>query len=116
MRYALLTLSCCFLVGCCEGTSIKSVTVRNASFDVVKELSSTEVREFERFWNQKTEVVPFQVRPDNRHFKLDIGSGPKSERWIYHVTGHVWLLTKTVSPVYKIAEVERFNQIVGASQ
>ncbi len=48
------------------------------------------------------------------HLKLDIDTGESSDRWLYQTTGHVRLLNKIQTPLYKLLDPESFNELLGA--
>ena len=104
-----------FLSGCSAGP-ITSVTVRDAQFKVVKQLTASELAAFERHWSSKVEVKASLEDAGGRHFKLDVERGEKGNRWLYQTSGYVEVLSVLKKPVYRVREPESFNELIGAKR
>ncbi|MEX0701292.1 MAG: hypothetical protein WD069_04280 [Planctomycetales bacterium] len=101
---------------CAMAQPITGVTVRDANFEVVKTLSSAEIAEFDRHWAQRVEIDVSGIEANSPHYKLDlICGGDRGGRWIYHTSGHVTLLSKTVQPAYELADPQSFNRLIGST-
>ncbi len=65
---------------------VTSVTVRDADFAEVKVLDTDELGRFTRMWAAKRPVdVPQAV--GGTHYKIDIGTGGRSQRYLYYSSG-----------------------------
>ena len=115
MRVFAVALVACTNVACAAGP-VTSVTVRDASFQVVKVLSPTEIAEFENQWNEKSEVEVALREAGGAHFKLDVERKEFGGRWLYYTTGLVSLLAHNKQPVYKVQNPAGFNKLIGAEK
>jgi hypothetical protein len=118
MRSSIAVLAAGVSLACLAEQPITGVTVWDADFKVVKKLAVTELPEFERAWNAKTEVKVELSKVGGQHFKLDIAKGTTSgARWLYQTTGYVQLLTvKAGKPAYKLNDPQAFNRLIGATK
>ncbi|MBW1811488.1 MAG: hypothetical protein JRJ87_25085 [Deltaproteobacteria bacterium] len=92
--------------------SVTKVTIRNKDFEVVKILEKkTELAEFALHWEkkvkQKNEVSVKWL------YKLDVSKADKGNRWLYDPAGWTRILSKKMTPIYKIASKEEFNKLLG---
>ena len=101
-------------IGCISNSPTTAVTVRNKEFEIVKSLSADEVVEFERLWQDKSEVSVPLNDAGGTHFKLDLTYGDDSDRWLYQTSGFVQMLSIDKSPVYQLRVPEAFNRLIGA--
>jgi hypothetical protein len=110
-----LALIAASLSACSSPGPITAVTVRDSNFQIVKQLSTAELAEFEHRWNAKTKVSTSLKDAGGEHFKLDIASEGTGNRWLYHTTGYVQVLSISVlgTPVYQVPEPEAFNKLIG---
>ena len=44
---------------------------------------------------------------------INVVEDGKSLRWIYHPSGKVWVLSKTITPVYQVSDPDIMNEILG---
>jgi hypothetical protein len=95
---------------------VTAVSVRDAGFQVVKELTPGEIASFRRHWENKQEVKATFSKVGGEHFKLDIERRRSSARWLYRTTGYVRLLSKKAKPVYKLQDPKSFNRLIGAEK
>lgn len=111
-------LSCALLAGCAsaERGPITAVTVRDGAFQVVKELSPTEVATFDAMWAVKVKVSEEFGVTDKNHYKLDIAGGNDPGRWLYKPNGYTSELDPMVQPVFKVQDAESFNRLIGATK
>lgn len=118
MRLRVFGLLAGLSIACSAPGPITSVKVWNADFKVIKELTASEVADFERAWSAKMAVDNSLNNVGGEHFKLDIEMGGKSgDRWLYQTTGYVQVLAvKGGKPVYKLQDPEAFNRLIGAAK
>lgn len=115
MRLAAVMLVALF-GACSEPEPITAVSVRDANFQIVKTLTSAELPEFTRLWEEKEEIRVPPPSLGGQHFKLDITSRDLGGRWLYQTTGYVQYLDPKTKPVYKLHDSERFNRLIGAAK
>lgn len=114
MRTLLPTLIAAFgMASASTPAPITSVTVRDADFAEVKVLDAAELDPFARMWASRHPVDLAQAE-GGTHYKIDIGTGGRSQRYLYYTSGLVTLLAKNVQPVYRVADPAAFNRLVGA--
>ncbi|MBW1811728.1 MAG: hypothetical protein JRJ87_26300 [Deltaproteobacteria bacterium] len=91
---------------------VSKVSVRDKDFKVVKILEQkNELVEFELIWKKKTKQK--NVASLNWFYKLDISKAGKSVRWLYDPAGWVQVLSKKLTPLYRIASRNEFNKLLG---
>jgi hypothetical protein len=99
---------------------ITAVTVRDSKFELVKVLTPAEIAEFDRHWRAKKKLsasAPSNTRSFYGDYKLDISRGGRGDRWLYHATGKLTLLTVMAGMAdYQIEDVRSFNKLIGASR
>ena len=95
--------------------AITSVTVRDAAFAQVKALGPDELDAFARMWASKRPMDRAQAG-GGTDYKLDIGTGGRSQRYLYYSSGLLTLLAKDVQPVYRVADPVAFNRLIGAAE
>jgi hypothetical protein len=113
MRFG-LGLMAVVLIGGCTSSAPTRVSVRDAHFDLVKELPPSELSEFQRQWENKQVVETPPSDLGGEHYKVDVGHRGGGGRWLYYTTGHVQSLSHHVTPVYKLSDPEAFNKLIGA--
>src|SRR5688572_27472554 len=99
MRISLGLIVIVLIGGCASAVPVTRVSVRDAQFDLVKSLSPAELSEFQRQWENKQIVETLLSDVGGEHFKVDIERNGNGDRWLYHSTGHVQLLSKKATPV-----------------
>jgi hypothetical protein len=91
---------------------VTKVSVRDKDFKVVKILEQKdELVEFELIWEKKTKQK--NVASLNWVYKLDISRAGKSVRWLYDPAGWTRVLSKKLTPLYRIASRNEFNKLLG---
>ncbi|MEW8645101.1 MAG: hypothetical protein AB2563_03305 [Candidatus Thiodiazotropha endolucinida] len=114
----LLLISLFVLSACTERVKIDEVKVFNPKFEVIKVLSSKAATEaFEGLWYElkPVEELPFESALNEGLYKIDIVSPNKRARgrWLYHSSGFVVRLGKTLKPRYQVKDVAKFNERIG---
>src|SRR4029450_6091143 len=95
---------------------ITRVSVSDKQAQVVKVLAPAERAEFQHHWDNKQEVKTPLAEVGGECFKLDIKREDSGGIWLYMTTGYVQLLTKKVTPMYKLRDPESFNKLIGAAK
>lgn len=108
---ALLGISCASGPG-----SIVSVTVHDAQFAQVRTLSGDELDRFNAMWAARREVGGSPQEAGGAHYKIDLGNGRRSLRYLYYTSGRLTLLAHDLQPVYAVPDVEAFNRLIGAAE
>jgi hypothetical protein len=103
------------LSACTTSEPVTAVTVRDANFAVVKELSVPEVESFTQLWGNKVKVAETFTLSEKHHYKLDIGGGADPGRWLYNPNGQTSELDPMVQPVFRLQNIEAFNKLIGAT-
>lgn len=116
MRFSIGLIASALIGGCTSLVQVNHVSIRDEKFDVVKELDPAELSVFQQQWSEKVITNPTLSEVGGLHFKLDIGCGDTSERWLYQTSGHIQKLSKQDSPVYKLPNPEAFNRLIGANK
>jgi|GEM_PF-5390454 len=83
---------------------------------VIKVLAPAERADFQRLWDDKQKVKSALADVDGESFFLDIKCEDSGGRWIYKTTGYAQILSKMVTPVYKLRDPESFNKLIEAEK
>lgn len=90
---------------------IARVTVRDADFRPVREISSElNLAAFTEHWASRRQSATAAFRPE---FKIDIQYDRRSERWLYDPAGFIRVLSKSETPVYQLESPSTFNALLG---
>ncbi len=114
----LLLVGCLFsTAGCDEDVVFEKVTILGPDFEVVTVLESqAELEAFGKVWRGMvpSEEVPFSLAALDSIYKLDLrtSNGNIRGRWLYHPSGYIARLHKTLSPSYKVGNIESFNEAI----
>lgn len=92
------------------------MTVGDAEFKVVKELSLGEIAAFNRQWNEKADAKIALASESGVHFKLDVAQETGNNRWLSYTRGLVTRLDQEAHPVYRVANPAEFNQLIRAKR
>lgn len=101
------------LVSSCEQTQLEyeSVVVLGDAFEAVSEVTDSKaLQRFGQLWEAKETVAAADIAFG---FKLDIRARGRSVRWLYNSDGFARVLTAKSTPVYKVADAESLNSILG---
>ena len=94
-----------------QAGEITKVSVWDSEFRQVKVISTeSELSKFEELWSKKTKQDPIKVK---WLYKFDIDSKTKGNRWLYHPTGWVQVLSAKKVTVYKLSSPAEFNKLLG---
>jgi len=117
MRNLLTATLALFGISCASGPgAIVSVTVHDAQFAPLKTLSGTELDRFNALWAARHEVDGALQSAGGAHYKLDLGDGRGSRRYLYCPSGRLTLLAHSLQPVYIVPDVEGFNRLIGVTE
>jgi len=90
---------------------ITKVSVLDSELRQVKVISTeSELSQFEELWSKKTKQDPVKVK---WLYKLDIDTKTNGNRWLYHPTGWVQVLSAKKVTAYKLSSPEEFNKLLG---
>lgn len=104
--------------GADASTPVTAVSVLDAEFKLVKALSEAELVAFTTHWDARQRVqAPSLPRFHEHHFKLDLRGGRRAQgRWLYDGSGHLQRLSHHWQPVYRVADPEAFNRLIGVPE
>ena len=106
------------LVSCSKEANVTKVTVYSPDFKLIKVVESeVELERFESLIYGLTPVteLSFSSTTNPRLYKIDIESSYEqfSGRWLYHKSGSLARLGKTLKPRYKVGNVQEFENVTG---
>ena len=86
------------------------IQVRNANFEVIRVIQEPEMlQRAEKEWQK---LKPIDTLPNtNWTHKLDVNSEAIGGRWLYNKEGYLAKLNKQLKPMYKVSDVNKFNEI-----
>lgn len=96
---------------------ITKVVISDSQFKLVKEITDPKsLASFAKYWSSKIKMEPSGDPPGG--YKIDIlqkkSSDTKNQRYLYDETkGTLRVLTKTMTPEYKIENLNNFNDLIG---
>jgi len=97
---------------CSSAKEPTAVTVFSAADQFTRTLTAkVDLSQFHQLWSKKIK----QELPPNIDwtYSIRISTENKSALWLYHPSGWVKVLSKTVVPVYKLGTPEDFNHLLG---
>lgn len=86
--------------------------VRDDKLQVVKTLSESETASFNSYWGTKT-TVTMPWGSQGSRVVLDVTRGHGGGRWFYWTNGYLQVVSIPARPVYRIADPEAFNRLLG---
>lgn len=117
MKYIFIFLSV-LSVSCSKEVEVTKVTIYSPEFQLVRVLESEiELDRFESliYGFTPTTELPFASATSSELYKIDIESTNDrfSGRWLYHESGNLARLGKTLKPSYKVNNVQEFENVTG---
>ena len=108
----LLLIVLLFTAGCWKNNDqITQVKVWDTDFQVILTIDdSTTLASLKSIWEDRTSFT-MSRRPKFTH-KVDVATTEGSTRWLYHPDGYVTVLSKTGTPIYRIAQPDRLREIL----
>lgn len=101
----------------CEKNPVRitHVSVLNSNFTVIREIDDLSILDdLNKSWSSLTKIAFSDdlLFPVSRFtYRLDIMRKNGSERWLYDPAGYIYVLSKTIVPVFQFTDPDKIKKI-----